>query len=166
MTPEHPSPTELLELHFDELRGARRHRIATHVSECPRCRETVESLEWVQRSLATLPEEAPPEDGLARVMERIAHSRRPARTRAGWLAPVAASLGGVGAGVGVIYAAGARLLTLPMVAEMPLLEPVKALSSFGLATLVFFSVGSFVTLALAPVLMMESQSHTRALAAR
>jgi anti-sigma factor RsiW len=166
MTAEHPSPTELLDLHFDELRGPRRNRIAMHVSDCPRCRETVESLEWVQRSLATLPEEAPPEDGLARVMESIAHSRPSVRTRAGWTAPVAASFGGVGAGVGVIYAAGARLLTLPMVAELPLLEPLKVLSSFGLAALVFFSIGSFVTLALAPVLMMESQSHTRALATR
>jgi anti-sigma factor RsiW len=154
MTPEHASPTELLDLHFDELRGARRNRIATHVSGCARCRETVSDLEWVESSLAALPEEEPPADGLERVLGR-AGGERPATARPnGWLAPVAASLAGVGGGAGVIYAAGARLLTLPMVAEMPLLEPLKALSSFGLAALVFFSIGSFLT------------SHARALAAR
>jgi anti-sigma factor RsiW len=165
MTPEHPSPTELLDLHFDELRGARRNRLATHVSECPRCRETLSDLEWVESSLAALPEEEPPADGLERVLDRVAGERPAADRPSGWLAPVAASLAGVGGGVGVIYAAGARLLTLPMVAQIPLLEPVKALSSFGLAALVFFGIGSFVTLALAPALMMESRSHSRALAA-
>jgi hypothetical protein len=165
MRPDHPSPTDLLDLHFGEAEGRRRARIASHAEECPRCRETLSDLEWVESSLAALPEKEPPAGGLERVLGRVAGERPAAARPNGWMIPVAASLAGVGAGVGIIYAAGARLLTLPMVAEMQLLEPVKALSSFGLAALIFFGIGSFVTLALAPVLMIESQPHPRALAA-
>jgi hypothetical protein len=48
----------------------------------------------------------------------------------------------------------------------PLLESARVLSGFGLAAVAFFAVGSFVTLALAPALIIEAQSRARALAAR
>jgi hypothetical protein len=39
-------------------------------------------------------------------------------------------------------------------------------SGFGLAAVAFFAIGSFVTLALAPALLIEAQSRARALTAR
>ena len=47
-----------------------------------------------------------------------------------------------------------------------MLEPARIASGFGLAALAFFAVGSFLTLALAPALLMEAQARTRALAGR
>lgn len=166
MSAEHPTPADLLDLHFGEAEGARRARIASHVKECPGCYETLADLEWVESSLAAVPEEEPPANGLERVMERVARERRAAPRPNGWLIPMAASLAGVAAGAAAIYAAGARILASVPASPTPLLEPARVVSGFGLAALVFFGIGSFVTLALAPVLMMELQSHKRALVAR
>jgi hypothetical protein len=42
----------------------------------------------------------------------------------------------------------------------------KAVSGFGLGAVVFFGIGSLVTLALAPVLILESRPRERWLAVR
>ena len=44
--------------------------------------------------------------------------------------------------------------------------PAEGLSSLGLGALAFFGIGSFVTLALAPVLIIETQARVRRLATR
>jgi anti-sigma factor RsiW len=163
---EHPSPADLLELHFQEAEGARRDRLAAHAEGCPGCRETLAELAWIERSLAALPEEEPPADGLERVLERVAGERPAVPGVNGWLAPVVATLAGVGIAAATIYAVGAWLVStaLPPVTPTPLLDPARAVSGFGLATLGFFGIGSFITLALAPVLLMEAQSRGRSLA--
>lgn len=166
MTTPHPTPGELLDLHFGEASDGQRAATAAHVTACPSCREELGSLGWLDRSLSALPEDAPPADGLERVMRHIGRERRVRARGVGWLAPVAAGLTGVGGAAAIIYAAGAWLLALPLLAESPLVEPVRALSGFGVATLAFFAVGSFVTLALAPALLMEAQSRPRAAAGR
>jgi hypothetical protein len=163
---EHPTPADLLELHLEEVEGARRGHLAAHVERCPQCRETLSELAWIEGSLGALTEEEPPADGLERVLERVA-GERPAVPRAnGWVFPLAATLTGVGFGAAAIYAAAVWLLAtaLPPIAPTPLLEPARAVSGFGLATLGFFGIGSFITLALAPVLLMEAQSRGRTLA--
>jgi len=166
MTSEHPTPGELLDLHFGEARGERKSRTEAHVTACPQCRGELASVEWVERSFAALPEEAPPADGLERIMDRIADGQPGRAPRAGWLWPLAATLGGVATGAGVIYAAGSRLVASTPVGPGPLLESARVLSGFGLAAVAFFAVGSFVTLALAPALLIEAQSRARALATR
>jgi hypothetical protein len=160
----HPTPGDLLELHFGEVEGPRREAIAGHVQGCPRCREELASVESVDRALAALPDEAPPVDGLERVLDRIS-KERPLRGRtAGWLVPLAAGLAGVGGATTVIFALGAWLMRLPHFAEWSVAEPARIASGLGLAALAFFAVGSFVTLALAPALLMEAQSRARAAA--
>jgi hypothetical protein len=171
VTPEHPrlphpSPSDLLDLHSGVARGARRARIAAHTANCEQCGETVAGLEWLQTTLVALPEEAPPADGLERVLDRVGGARPAPARRGEWVMPLAATLAGVAVGMGAIHEAGARLLALPFVAELPLLAPVRAASGYGLAALVFFGIGSFVTLALAPVLLIESEGKARSLGAR
>jgi hypothetical protein len=162
----HPTPGDLVELHFGEVDGRRREAIAAHVQGCRRCREELAGLELVDRALAAQPEEAPPADGLERVLSRI-DREEPLRARAGgWLVPLAAALGGVGGGAALIFALGTWLVGLPRLAQWAVAEPTRLVSGLGLAALAFFAVGSFVTLALAPALLMESQSPTRRVAGR
>lgn len=158
---EHPTPAELLDLHFGEARGERQPRTAAHLATCPRCQADLRSVEWLERSLAALPEEAPPADGLARVMERVAPGRPRRPSRAEWLWPLAATVGGVATGAGAIYAAGSRLVAATPAATAPLLEWARVATGFGLATAVFFGIGSLVTLALAPALLIEAQARAR-----
>ena len=166
MTDTHPAPGDLVDLHFGEVAGRRRESIAAHVQACPRCREELAGLEWVDGALAAQPEEPPPADGLQRVLSRIG-PEQPLRGRpASWMAPLAAGLAGVGAGTTAIFALATWLLDLPRLGQWSMMEPARIASGLGLAALAFFAIGSFVTLALAPALLMEAQSRARAAAGR
>jgi anti-sigma factor RsiW len=132
----HPTAGEIVELHFGELPADRRDAAAAHVRDCAACRALLADVAWAESALLAEPDAAPPADGLERVLARI-ETVRPARERREhWLrtaAPCAAAVlaGGVAAHQGGVVAA-----------------------------LAFFALGSIVTLALAPVLILESQRRS------
>ena len=132
----HPTPGELLELHFGELEGGQREACEGHARGCAACRELLADVERTERALLAGPGDAPPTDGLARVLARI-EAVRPSRARqTHWLragAPCAAAL---------------------------LAGSVAVLQGGPVAALTFLALGSIVTLALAPVLILESQRRS------
>ena len=132
----HPTPGELIELHFGELEGGPREAGAAHVRDCAACRDLLADVERAERALLAGPGDAPPPDGLARVLARIG-AVPPARARrAHWFraaAPCAASL---------------------------LAGFVAVLQGGAVAALALLALGSIVTLALAPVLILESQRRS------
>jgi anti-sigma factor RsiW len=129
----HPTPGELIELHFGELEGARRKAGEAHLRECAACRVLLAEVEWAERALLAGPEDAPPADGLLRVLARI-ETVRPARERR----------------VNGLRAAA------PCAAAL-LAGSVAVLQGGAVAALAFLALGSIVTLAIAPVLILESQ---------
>jgi anti-sigma factor RsiW len=132
----HPAPGELLELHFGEFPADRRDAAAAHVRDCAACRALLADVAWAERALATGPEDAPPADGLERVLARI-EAVRPARERrSGWLRAALPSAAALLAGSVAVHQGGV------------------------VAALAFFAVGSIVTLSLAPVLILESQRRS------
>jgi hypothetical protein len=132
----HPATGELLELHFGEREGAERDALAAHVRGCAACLAFLADVEWAERALATGPEDAPPADGLQRVLTRI-ETVRPARERrSGWLRAAVPSAAALLAGSLAAHQGGI------------------------VAALAFFAVGSIVTLSLAPVLILESQRRS------
>jgi hypothetical protein len=132
----HPTPGELVELHFGEVESARREECEAHVRDCAVCRASRADLEWVERALRQGPEDAPPTDGLARVLARI-ETVRPARER---------------------RAHGLRA-ALPCAAALAAFV-VAAHQGGVVAALAFLAVGAVVTLSLAPVLILESQRRS------
>jgi hypothetical protein len=132
----HPTPGELIELHFGELERGPREECAAHARDCGTCRDLLTEMELAERALLMGSDDAPPPDGLARVLARI-EALPPSRVReAQWLrtaAPCAASL---------------------------LAGSVALLQGGAVAALAFLALGSIVTLALAPVLILESQRRS------
>ena len=133
----HPTPGELLELHFGEIDERRREPVTAHVAGCGACRALLTDVEWAERTLAAGPGEEPPADGLERVLARI-ETARPARRR---------------------RAHGLRA-ALPCAAAL-LAGSVAAQQGGVAAAFAFFAVGSLLTLSLAPVLILESQRRFR-----
>jgi hypothetical protein len=138
----HPTPAELLELHFGEAVPARRSQLLAHRRSCAACRALLDDVAWAERLLAGLPDEEPPADGLERVLARLAPAPAPAPRRA---APWRAALPS-----GAAIAGGAIAVAL----------------GGGTAALAFFAAGSLVTLSLAPALILESQRRGGAAAGR
>ena len=132
----HPTPGELLELHFGELDEARAAAGRAHARDCASCASVLAELHRAEEALAVVAGEAPPADGLERVLARI-EAVRPARER---------------------RTSGLRTL-LPCAAAL-LAGSVAVQQGGALAALAFFALGSIVTLALAPVLILESQRRS------
>ncbi len=132
----HPAPGELLELHFGELPAERREAASAHVRECAACRALLADVAWAEAVLRAGPEDGPPADGLQRVLARI-ETVRPARERRRhWIRTVGPCAAAVLAGLVAAHQGGA----------------------FALLALV--ALGSILTLALAPVLILESQRRS------
>ena len=130
----HPAPGELLDLHFggeDASRGP----AAAHVRGCAACRAVLDDVGWAEGALRALPD-TPPAGGLERVLARI-DTVRPARERR-----------------------ERRLRTLLPSALALLAGGVAVHEGGAVALLVFLAVGSILTLALAPVLILESQRRS------
>jgi anti-sigma factor RsiW len=162
----HPHANDLLAFQGGEANATLQHRIEEHLGACGECSAYVALLEDTVSTLEDWAEEDPPAGGLERVMAEVRSVSPALPRRSDWLWPVLASLLGVAAGSLVIYATGTRLVQWLSVLDAPLLVSVHALSGFSLAALVFFGIGSVLTLALAPMLLLEMQSRERPLAAR
>jgi hypothetical protein len=132
----HPTPGELIELHFGELDAEPRDAFAAHARDCAACGALLADLEWAESALVAGPGEAPPVDGLQRVLARI-EAVRPVRER---------------------RANGLRA-ALPCAAAL-LAGSVAVQLGGVVAALAFLALGSIVTLALAPVLILESQRRS------
>jgi anti-sigma factor RsiW len=132
----HLAPGELLELHFGELPAERRDAATAHAQHCAACRTLLADVAWAESVLLAGPEEDPPADGLQRVLARI-EAVRPARERRQhWLRTVGPCAAAVLAGAVAAHQGGA------------------------VALLALVAVGSILTLALAPVLILESQRRS------
>jgi predicted anti-sigma-YlaC factor YlaD len=138
----HPSPGELLELHFGEAGPVAAARLRAHAHGCAECRAQLEEVAWAERLLSELPVEEPPADGLERVLARVAPDPADARLPFATWRAIAPSAAAVTSGA-------------------------LALAIGGLtAALAFIAAGSLVTLSLAPALILDSQRRGGAPAAR
>jgi len=132
----HPTAGEIVELHFGELPADRREAAAAHVRDCAVCHALLADVAWAESALLAESDAAPPADGLERVLARI-EAVRPARERRDhWLRTVAPCAAALLAGGVAVHQGGA------------------------VALLAFLALGSILTLALAPVLILESQRRS------
>lgn len=129
----HPKKSELFELHFGELSPERRQAVAVHLRSCDPCRAFVADLSSIEDALALAPEDAPPADGLDRVLARIGQTPPVPERRDHRLRSILPSLVAIAGGVTMIHQGGV------------------------VGALAFFLGGALLTLAIAPVLILESQ---------
>jgi hypothetical protein len=132
----HATSGDLLELHFGELPALRRDALAAHVRGCAPCRSVLDDVGWAEGALLAAGSGEPPADGLERVLARI-DAVRPVRERPRhWLRAVTPSAAAAAAGALAVHHGGI------------------------VAALAFFAGGSILTLAIAPVLILESQRRS------
>lgn len=152
---KHPSPAALLELQFDEAVGAEREALAAHVRQCPTCGLFVDEVRQLEQALAAGPDDVPPPDGLARVLARVEGLEPIRRRRAEW---ARAFVPGVAALLAGTWATRAGADWLAAVLPAPYAgSATGALLAVSLSALAVLALGVLVTLAAAPVLILESR---------
>ena len=152
----------LLTLYFHE--GSRREelKIKKHVDGCNHCREYLLTLERTDRMLQGWKEESPLPGTLNLIMANIPQKQlKPAAARPApslSLAPILTILLSIAAILGIISLVHEKITLLPFWETVKAWGIVRLFGPFGVTAILFFLFGIFVTLSLAPVLILELQS--------
>ena len=164
--PETPKCTmnknRLLALHFHETTQREEQDIQKHVEQCGDCREYLRQLEQTDRMLNAWEDEAPMPGTLETILANIPQKQlKPAAVKPARSIPVFPillilfSIITLAAG---IFHFHDKITLLPFWETLKTWAPVKFLGSFGTAAVVLFLFGVFVTLSLAPVLILDVQT--------
>jgi hypothetical protein len=153
----HPSPGVLLELAFDELASAEREALADHVRACAACGGYLDEVRRLERSLAAGPDDAPPADGLDRVLARVAQVHPLRARRAEWARAAVPGAAALLTGWWAIRAGAERLAASGAVPPSIAGSIAGDAFAWSLSALAVAGVGAFLTLAVAPVLILESR---------
>jgi predicted anti-sigma-YlaC factor YlaD len=156
----HPPADALLELHFGEADALERAPLEAHLRACRPCADVVVELGRLERGLALGPDDAPPEDGLERVLARVASARPARRQGTDWALAALPSAAAIAAGAWAVRAGGERLSALGAVSGSASGVLSAELLGLSLAALGLVVLGALVTLALAPVLILESHGRS------
>ena len=156
---KHPSPDALLELHFDESAGLEREAVAAHVRQCPSCGAVLDEVRRLEGALVLGPEDAPPADGLERVLARVAEIR-PVRARGEWARAVVPGAAALVTGWWAIRVLADWLASSGLVPGALAGSVAGDLLGLSVASVSVVCVGAVVTLALAPVLILESHGRS------
>jgi hypothetical protein len=151
----------LLDLYFHEISGKEEQKIRKHVEQCSECREYLLTLEQTNQSLHQWQDQSPLPNTLDLIMEKIPEPQpKPASAKP---ALAAAPF------IKIVFSILAVLVVLVFlhnqVTHFSFWETlqewwfVKLFGSLGVTAVLFFLLGTFITLAFSPVLILESQSR-------
>lgn len=150
----------LLTLFFHEGTPREEKEIQKHVDECGDCRDYLLTLDRTHQTLFEWKDEAPLANTLDMILADIPETRMiPAAAKpAPAIAPLLLILASILAILGTILLVHDKVMLLPIWETVKEWAPVQFFGSFGVTTILFFLVGIFVTLSLAPILILELQS--------
>ncbi|HEY7511865.1 MAG TPA: hypothetical protein VIG50_16520 [Vicinamibacteria bacterium] len=157
---KHPSPSVLLELQFDEAPAADREALAAHVRQCPSCAADLDEVRRLESALAVGAEEAPPADGLERVLARVALVQPIHARRAEWARAAVPGGAALLTGWWAVRAVADRLAAAGVVPGPFAGSLIGDLLGLSVSVFAVVCVGALVTLAVAPVLILESHGRS------
>ncbi|MCI0514955.1 hypothetical protein L0128_17205 [candidate division KSB1 bacterium] len=156
---------DILTLFYREGSPRQIEKITRHVAQCPICQAYLTQLQHTEKLLQAWPDTQPAAHGFNRVMQRITvQSRQPRAAQPEFsfkpILQVVLTLAGI---LGILYWLQGKLSLIPGWKSLQDWWLIQAFGSFGLLVLLFFLIGTFMTLALTPILLADSApvAHTR-----
>jgi predicted anti-sigma-YlaC factor YlaD len=158
---DHENRNPILNLYFHEGTSGEERRTARHIRSCPQCRDYQETLARVDGLLSAWEDEIPAPDTLEQVLNRLPSERpkaKPARASISFVPifEIAAVLVMILAG---LFGLQSLIYRLPLWKVLEQNWIVQSLGSFGVTVILFFVLGTFITLCLAPVLLLETRKN-------
>lgn len=158
----HENKDTLLSLFYQELPSLKEQKIREHLAGCTDCREYMRLLNRMNVTLNQWPETGPAPNTFERILANIP----PERLRASFVKPTVSArpiLNIAFAMISIlllIYFVQSEISMLPLWQSLSQYWIVQALGSFGLVALAFLGIGTFITLALAPILYFDLNKRT------
>lgn len=155
----HQKHNQCVAFFFNDISEREQHQFQNHLEECDDCQAYVHTLKKTDVALKDWLDEAPRKDTFDRIMAAI-----PARTirlpekrkEAVWMPFMQITLA-VMLLASLIYIVHTRLSVSTIWSTLTQISFFKSLGSLGSVALLFFALGSFITLAIYPVLYLESR---------
>jgi len=147
----------LLKLFYKEASPQEESELRKHLTTCKECQNYMQFLNRMGATLDKLPEERPLPNTFEKIMENIPVKQprtvfaRPTISAAPFF-KIAFSMVFI---VLLIYFVQSKISLLPIWDSLQKFWLIDAIGSFGLMMLIFFIVGTFITLSLAPILYFD-----------
>jgi hypothetical protein len=154
----HLQEDELVALALDEASSEARSSGCLHLERCPECRTALRDLIRAVALLEAEPTEPAPPDAWIRLRARLEDTRRPQDwSEASWIPMTLAHAGGAVLLLVAAFLLGAWLESTTLWQSIRTWPLARAAGGWGVAAAVFFGAGTFVTLALTPVLWWDAR---------
>ncbi|MDP4175713.1 MAG: hypothetical protein Q8933_17180 [Bacteroidota bacterium] len=149
----------ILDLYFLEGREEEHSEMKEHIENCEGCREYLKSLKETMDMLSELKEEEPAKDLFGNILAEVSVSvPKPSKKRTGVeLLPVLQIVFGEIFLFSLIYFIKIQITQMPFWEIIEKNWIVQSLGGVGISVIVVLVAGSFITLAMAPILLMESK---------
>lgn len=151
----HPNKNRLLDFFYKEGNVSENQRTHRHLHDCHVCREYMQTLEQTSKMLNEFPEQSPPADTFDSMIKEMDISpKKPGQKKqTNSVLPyfqIALSIPFI---LAVLYFIQDKLSLLPVWETLEKIWIIEKIGSFGIVAVIFFLIGSFITMALAPVLL-------------
>ena len=156
---QHPDRDKLIEFYYREANDLEAKRVFKHLQGCNECLEYLNTLEHVSGQLDHFNNQAPLEDTFDLIMkdiEVIPLKMIPEKQEFSVLQFIRVIVF-IPFILAALYFCQSRLTLMPFWEIIQEYRIIQILGSYGLVAVVFFILGSFVTLFIAPILLMDSE---------
>lgn len=155
---QHPNKNDLLSIYYkEEINAEEKERLLSHVDSCQTCHDYIKSLHRVEEVLNVWQEEKPSPQILDNIMENISSVQtKPVRSRQFIpIMPIFQIAFSICFILSLIYIIQSKMIVSPIWQTLEKIWIVEALGSFGFVLFMFFCVGTFFTLSLTPIMVLE-----------
>lgn len=159
---QHPNKNRLLEYFYKEGSKPEIRKTREHLHDCPECREYLQSLKSTCAILDELEDEMPAENSFELILKAADTMPKKATVNRQGISlmpyfQIALAIPFI---LSVIYFFQSKLRLLSMWEKLQDIWIIQTIGSFGLIAVIFFLAGCFITLALAPALLLSSAKLT------
>ena len=150
---------KILDTYYNEASLREKKTIHEHINECSLCAEYSESLQIIEKKLDLLPEDKPSDKVLSNILESIeivpVREVKPKTTIE--VAPFFHIALGLVFLSTLVYFIVLKLSTMTLWQSIEKHWLMQIFGSIGVPIIIVLTIGTFITLALAPILIVESK---------
>jgi len=155
---QHPNKNDLLSVYYnEEVRPGEKETILSHVESCQTCQNYIKTLHRVEDVLSTWQDEKPSSQILDNIMENISATQtRPVQSRQFIpIMPILQIAFSICFILALIYIIQSKIILSPIWQAIENFWFVETFGSFGFVLILFFCIGTFLTLSLTPIMILD-----------
>lgn len=159
----HPNKNILITFYYQEGTARELKKVSSHIDTCDDCQDYFQTLDKIGNTFVQLADELPSSHSFENIVTKISVEKRKTvhQTQQFLLKPVltmALSLIIILTG---LYLIQSKISLLPIWQSLSQYWIIQAIGSFGTILILFFCICSFITLSLAPILILEKTSNSK-----